>query len=67
MIKYFRDIFTASSAILGGMFITLNHLIRAKVVLLHYNILKKDGLDQKEILVLIMKIIMLLDLDFMLT
>ena len=30
MIKYFTDIFTATSTILGGMLITFNHLIRAK-------------------------------------
>tara|TARA_B100001996_G_C18517749_1_gene538029 strand:- start:187 stop:771 length:585 start_codon:yes stop_codon:yes gene_type:complete len=30
MIKYFTDIFAATSAIVGGMMITLNHLLKAK-------------------------------------
>ena len=30
MAKFFNDIFTATSTILGGMMITINHLFRAK-------------------------------------
>tara|TARA_S200000501_G_scaffold190210_1_gene179114 strand:- start:108162 stop:108743 length:582 start_codon:yes stop_codon:yes gene_type:complete len=38
MTKYFKDIFTASTSIIGGMLLTLNHLIRARkdIVTLQY-------------------------------
>ena len=30
MVKYFSDIYNSTTAILSGMFLTINHLFRAK-------------------------------------
>ena len=66
MIKYFTDIYTAASTILGGMSITLTHLLRQEPGLQHCSILKSDGLGQSEISDFHMKVITSLDPGYML-
>ena len=62
MKRYFNDIYESVSSIIGGMSITLVHLLKLEMIMLHCNTQKKNGQDQNEILVLIIVATMLSDL-----
>ena len=66
MKRYFTDIYESVSSILGGMSITLVHLLKLEMIMLLFNILKKSGQGQKETLDLTITATMLLGQDYML-